>query len=90
MYKPKKRLQTDQLASIPGIGKKGAQYLREAGIHSLADLKDKNPDDLYQRLCYRKKQPLDRCLLYQFRCAVYYASEKKPYAQLLYWWKWKD
>jgi hypothetical protein len=32
----------------------------------------------------------DRCLLYVFRCAVYFATEAKPRAALLKWWVWKE
>jgi hypothetical protein len=33
---------------------------------------------------------VDRCALYVFRCAVYFASEAKPDPELLKWWNWKD
>jgi hypothetical protein len=33
---------------------------------------------------------VDRCLLYVFRCAVYFASHKKHDPKLLLWWNWKD
>jgi hypothetical protein len=32
----------------------------------------------------------DPCLLYTFRCAVYYAKTKNPKPDLLKWWNWKD
>jgi hypothetical protein len=37
-----------------------------------------------------KAGPQDRCLLYVFRCAVYYASTAAPEPELLKWWSWKD
>ena len=33
---------------------------------------------------------VDRCLLYVFRCACYYARTKRPDPQKLLWWNWKD
>jgi hypothetical protein len=33
---------------------------------------------------------VDRCVLYTFRCAVYFASESKHDPELLKWWNWKD
>jgi hypothetical protein len=33
---------------------------------------------------------MDRCVLYAFRCAVYYASHDVRDPKLLKWWNWKD
>jgi hypothetical protein len=33
---------------------------------------------------------VDRCMLYVFRCAVYYATNKKHDPKLLKWWNWKE
>jgi hypothetical protein len=33
---------------------------------------------------------VDRCVLYVFRCAVYFASEAEHDPELLKWWNWKD
>ncbi|MGA3073400.1 MAG: helix-hairpin-helix domain-containing protein, partial [Bryobacteraceae bacterium] len=30
------------------------------------------------------------CVLYVFRCAVYFASEAEHDPELLKWWNWKD
>ncbi|NJM89920.1 MAG: hypothetical protein HC847_25010 [Hydrococcus sp. RU_2_2] len=35
-------------------------------------------------------QHIDRCVLYVFRCAVYYASNSVREPELLKWWNWKD
>lgn len=32
----------------------------------------------------------DRCVLYVFRCAVYFAEHEQPEAEKLKWWYWKD
>jgi hypothetical protein len=37
-----------------------------------------------------KASPVDRCVLYVFRCAVYYANNKTHDPELLKWWNWKD
>lgn len=84
------RLTSKQLEQIPGVGKKIAQTLREIGIRSIGDLKGKNPEKLYQKLCRYKANPVDRCMLYVLRCAVYYASNTKHDPKLLKWWNWKD
>jgi hypothetical protein len=77
------------LQIIPGVGKSIAQDLYDLGIRSVQDLKNKNPEKLYEELCFLQEQKLDRCLLYVFRCAVYFASHKTHNPNLLKWWNWK-
>jgi hypothetical protein len=79
-----------ELRTIPGVGPSIAQDLYELGIRSVADLKDADPEDLYERRCVQQGVRIDRCLLYVFRCAVYFASTPRPQARLLKWWNWKD
>ena len=83
-------LTSKQLEQIPGVGVKIAGTLREIGIRNAGDLKGKNPEKLYQKLCRYKANPVDRCMLYVLRCAVYYASNTKHNPKLLEWWNWKD
>lgn len=63
--------------------------LREAGIRRVTDLRGRDPERLYRRLCTRRGH-VDRCVLYTFRCAVYFASEPNPDPDRLKWWNWKD
>ena len=79
-----------ELMSIPGVGRSIAQDLIELGIVRVSDLKRKNPDKLYARFCAMKGMRIDRCLLYVFRCAVYYSSHDRHDPELLKWWNWKD
>ena len=79
-----------QLETIPGVGKSIAKDMRNIGIRSVDDLKGKNPEKLYKKLCDYKAAPVDRCVLYVFRCAVYFASNTKHDTRLLKWWNWKD
>ena len=79
-----------QLQEIPGVGKSIAEDLWDLGIRKVADLEGKNPERLYNRRCAQVGMPIDRCLLYVFRCAVYYASTTRPQPQLLKWWNWKN
>jgi hypothetical protein len=81
---------TKELEQIPGVGKSIAQDLRRIGITSVSQLKGKDPERLYETLCRFKASPVDRCMLYVLRGAVYYASEKDPEPELLEWWNWKD
>lgn len=79
-----------ELQSIPGVGPSISKDLYNLGIHSVADLEGKNPEELYERLCIYQGKRIDRCVLYVFRCAVYYASEKVPEPAKLKWWNWKE
>jgi hypothetical protein len=54
------------------------------------DLRGEDPEQLYQRICAQRGQHIDRCVLYVFRCAVYFATEKEHDPDLLNWWNWKD
>jgi hypothetical protein len=78
------------LQIIPGVGPSTAQDLHNIGIRSVADLKNQNPEELYHRSNTFAGVVQDRCLLYVFRCAVYYASTTKPDPEMLKWWHWKD
>ncbi len=80
----------DELERIPGVGKSIAEDLRRLGVTSIRQLKRKDPERLYDKLCRFQASPVDRCVLYVFRCAVYYASTRDPDPELLKWWNWKD
>lgn len=78
------------LMEIPGVGISIAQDLVNIGINQVTDLIDKTPEKLYQRSNRFAGVIQDRCLLYVFRCAVYYASNQQHEPELLKWWNWKD
>jgi hypothetical protein len=80
----------ETLRSIPGVGPRIAEDLTSIGVRAVADLKGKDPDKLYHKLCRRVGKPVDRCMLYVFRCAVYFASNRDHNPELLKWWNWKD
>jgi hypothetical protein len=79
-----------ELQQIPGIGKSISLDLWNLGIRKISDLKDKNPALLYKRSNKLAGVIQDPCLLYTFRCAVYFASEKKLNKEKLKWWYWKN
>jgi hypothetical protein len=78
------------LSRIPGVGPSIAADLYVLGVREIADLRGRNPESLYNELCHRAGQHVDRCVLYVFRCAVYYASEPEHDPERLKWWNWKD
>ena len=79
----------DELRRAPGIGPSLARDLHDVGVHTLASLARRNPERLYERLCEIRGQRQDPCVLYAFRCAVYFARTPKPKSELLLWWRWK-
>ncbi|EAD5703857.1 helix-hairpin-helix domain-containing protein [Listeria innocua] len=80
------------LIKLPGIGKKMVLMLNEIGIEKVADLRGKNPLDLYENTCAKRGERMDPCVLYTYRCAVYVAEtdETEQHADLRKWWNWKD
>lgn len=85
-----KKAQISDLKKIPGIGTNMEQHLHNIGITCIADLVGKDPEELYQLDCLKKGFADDRCVLYVFRCAVYFAEHEQPEAEKLKWWYWKD
>ena len=80
------------LTVIPGVGKSIAADLRKIGIKKVQDLRGKNPELLFDRSNILAGTTQDRCLLYVFRCAVYFAETPEPDrdSEKLKWWRWKD
>lgn len=79
-----------ELSRIPGVGPSIAADLYLLGIREVSDLRGRDPEALYKRFCRLVGHRVDRCVLYTYRCAVYYASESKHDPKLLKWWNWKD
>lgn len=78
------------LRRIPGVGKSIAEDIYALGYKSTAELAGKNPEKLYDSFNNLTGKIQDRCLLYVFRCAVYFATEKVHDPKLLKWWNWKN
>ena len=78
-----------ELQQAPGIGPSLAKDLCDLGVRSMASLARQNPERLYERLGEIRGERQDFCVLYAFRCAVYFARTPRPKAELLLWWNWK-
>ena len=87
--KPKSKYGKDDLESVPGIGPSLAADLRSLGFQKVNDLRGRNPELLYNTLEARAGKHIDRCVLYAFRCAVYFADGGND-AEKLKWWNWKE
>lgn len=79
-----------ELTTIPNIGKRTKEAMMNIGITCVEDLKGKDPEALYIKDCLTKGFQEDRCALYVFRMAVYYAEHTEWEDEKLKWWYWKD
>ncbi len=79
-----------KLTDISGVGTSIAGDLESLGYKQPSDLVGEDPEAMYQRLMSQVGGHVDRCVLYVFRCAVYYASTDSPQTEKLLWWNWKD
>src|SRR5882757_1712868 len=86
---PKTIAALQDLQRIPGIGLSLARDFVDLGIRRVADLRRRNPERLYEQLIALRGAHQDRCVLYTFRCAVYFATEPKPDPERLKWWNWQ-
>lgn len=81
---------TRALQRIPGVGPSLATDLKDLGYETPEELIGEDPEQMFVRLCDLRAKPIDRCVLYVFREAVYYASHHEPEPELLKWWNWSD
>ncbi|MBG0777348.1 MAG: helix-hairpin-helix domain-containing protein [Desulfovibrionaceae bacterium] len=84
------RAATKDLRRIPGVGPAVAQDLLDLGVRRVDDLRGRDPQQLYDELCVFQGCRVDRCMLYVFRLAVYYAETPHPDPARCKWWLWKD
>lgn len=87
-----RKFSQNELRQIPGVGQSIAKDLNEIGIFKITDLVGTNPEELYQRSNNHAGCVQDRCLLYVFRCAVYFAEtpDNLRDAEKFKWWYWKN
>lgn len=84
------RRQRSPLEEIPGVGNRTAAVMEALGIRQVSDLRGQNPEELYLLECVHKGFQEDRCALYVWRAAVYYADHEDREPEKLNWWYWKD
>ncbi|MFC1555490.1 helix-hairpin-helix domain-containing protein [candidate division KSB1 bacterium] len=85
-----KQLTIRLMRQIPGVGKSIAEDLWDLGYRNVDDLREEDPQEMYDRFCMLKGMTVDRCVLYVYRCAVYYATNREHDPELLKWWNWKN
>jgi hypothetical protein len=87
---PRSAVTSNSLQTIPGVGPSIALDLRDLGVEEVPDLKDHDPQEMFDALCAMRGERIDRCVLYVFRCAVYFATTLRHDPDLLKWWNWTD
>ncbi len=85
-----KKMILKEFQTLPGVGKSIAEDLWDMRFRSLNDFKRKDPEKLYDDFNKLRGTIIDRCMLYTFRCMIYYVSETKHDSKLLNWWMWSD
>ena len=78
------------LEVIPGVDPRIAKVMEALGIREISGLMGQDPEELYRRECLMKGYQEDRCALYLWRTAVYYAEHETRDPEKLKWWYWKD
>lgn len=78
------------LREIPYVGKRTEEALLLLGFDSIASLRGADPQEIYEKECALKGQHIDRCQLYVYRMAVYFAENETHDPEKLKWWAWKD
>jgi Pathogenicity locus len=71
------------LTAIPNVGPKIARKLLALDVHGLDDLRGRDADELFERLCAMDGRRHDPCLLDTFAAAVEYADGRPPRP----WWE---
>lgn len=79
----------ESLQTIPGIGPSLASCLVDIGFSHASELRGEDPERMYSDLCEVRGERMDPCVLYVFRCAVYFVSHDAHDPELLKWWSWK-
>ena len=81
---------TEKIEKIPGIEQSGIDAVKALGFTKVSELKKQDAEELYYSLCAASKAVEDKTVLYQLRCAIYYATVKTADPKKLHWWYWKD
>ena len=79
-----------ELQKIPGVGARMAGHLERIGCPTLDSRRGRDPEERYRRDCLSQGCQVDRCVLYVYRLAVYYAEHGECPPDRQNWWDWKD
>ena len=77
-----------KLADLRGIGKMMLEDFDLLGIKSVQQLKSRDADELYRRMCEISGQRQDPCVLDTYRCAIEQARNPNLPEEQRDWWYW--
>ncbi|MBK7141816.1 MAG: TfoX/Sxy family DNA transformation protein [bacterium] len=77
-----------QLKDLRSVGPAMLEDFQKLGITSVAQLKSKNAQKLYDQLCKIAGQRMDPCVLDVFSCAIAQAKDPQLPAEQTDWWFW--
>jgi len=80
--------ETRQLKDLVSIGPAMLEDFELLGIHSVAQLRRRNPQRLYRELCRIRKAVIDPCCLDVFVAAVAQAKDPNLPVEQRQWWYW--
>jgi hypothetical protein len=91
LFKRKSKEPADvKISELNFISDEAKEAFKVLEFETTAQIRDKNADNLYLDYCVESGGVADRSILYEMRCAVYFASNVKPEPKKLRWWYWKD
>lgn len=77
-----------QLKDLISVGPAMVRDFEMLGIHTVAQLARRNPEQLYEKLCEVTGQSQDICILDTFRAAVAQAKNPRLPVEQAQWWYW--
>lgn len=77
-----------RLKDLRGIGKKMLRDFEKLGIRSVAELKSRDAQKLYDRMCKLTGTRQDPCVLDTYRCAIEQARNPSLPPEQTDWWYW--
>jgi len=80
--------ETRQLKDLVSVGPAMLEDFELLGIHSVTQLRRRNPQRMYRELCRIKKQAIDPCCLDVFAAAVAQAKDPSLPIEQRQWWYW--
>lgn len=80
--------QERRLQDLVSVGPAMVRDFELMGIRSVAELRRRNPEKLYERLCRVTGKAHDICCLDVFRAAVAQARNPRLPAERCQWWYW--
>jgi hypothetical protein len=77
-----------QLKDLRGIGERMLEDFQKLGIRSVPELKSRDAQKLYDRMCELTGTRQDPCVLDTYRCAIEQARNPDLPKEQTDWWYW--